>query len=134
MHASGRSTGVVLDSGYGVSHTVPIYEGFAIPHAIERMQIGGDDLSQHLQAMFNSERGYNFNTAADFDTVNRIKEQLCYVVGQGQYQPALKETKNAESKYDLPDGSNVSVGTERFRCSEALFNPALLNKDCKSVH
>jgi len=132
LYASGRSTGVVLDSGDGVTHTVPIYEGFAIPHAIQKINLAGADLTNYLQNLL-KEKNLNFTTAAECDIVKDIKETMCYVVGD--FDAAMKEAGSCDKNYELPDGKKILIGNERFRCAEALFRPEFIKSDIEGgVH
>lgn len=136
LYASGRTTGVALDSGDGVTHCVPIYEGFAMPNAIQRMDLAGRDVTENLQLQLRKS-GYSFTTSAEREIVRDIKENTCYVA----YDPIKEEQIHNErtnkalfTQYKLPDGNIIEVGPERFRAPEILFEPSLIGLEFEGIH
>lgn len=133
LYSSGRITGVVVDSGDGVTHTIPIYEGYVTQHQIKRLDLAGRDLTEHLVALL-MERGYTIVTSAERSIVNDIKETLCYVAQDFEQEMAVASISSSiEKTYVLPDGETLTVGDERFRCPELLFQPELQALEVNSI-
>ncbi|RKP11143.1 actin family [Thamnocephalis sphaerospora] len=127
LYAQGLLTGVVIDSGDGVTHIVPVYDGYAMPHVTRRLDVAGRDVTRYLIKLLLL-RGYAFNRTADFETIRQIKEKLCYVsYDLGLDQKLANETTVLVENYTLPDGRVIKVGSERFEAPECLFQPELID-------
>eukprot|EP00301_Raphidiophrys_heterophryoidea_P004068 c1179_g1_i1.p1 GENE.c1179_g1_i1~~c1179_g1_i1.p1 ORF type:complete len:382 (-),score=93.09 c1179_g1_i1:215-1360(-) len=135
LYASGRTSGAVLDSGDGVSHTVPVYEGFIINSSVTRMNIAGRDLTEYLGQLLR-EDGHSLTTSSEKEIVRDMKEKHCYVALDYNRESllGLASPPAIERQYQLPDGQVISLHTQRFRCPELLFQPALLGLDTLGIH
>eukprot|EP00484_Ammonia_sp_Unknown_P027356 CAMPEP_0197027042 /NCGR_PEP_ID=MMETSP1384-20130603/7034_1 /TAXON_ID=29189 /ORGANISM="Ammonia sp." /LENGTH=326 /DNA_ID=CAMNT_0042455833 /DNA_START=415 /DNA_END=1392 /DNA_ORIENTATION=+ len=178
LYASGRLTGCVLDCGHGLSSVVPICEGFAVPHAIQRIDIGGEEITNYFEFLLRKSGCKLNNTSSELEIVRKIKERECelQVIGRGGvsgiggvgvsgYGADRKKAKFGDEddqknnslfyqyidedlnlgdsaggigsvssaantpKYKLPDGTELSIGSARYRAPEILFNPSIIGAE-----
>ncbi|KAI3996159.1 hypothetical protein MKX01_002443 [Papaver californicum] len=125
LYASGRTT---------VSHVVPIYEGYALPHAIERLDLAGKHLTDTLTKIL-TEDGHMFTTSAEKEIVRDIKQRLTYVaIGHDKELEESKKNPELEQTYELPDGHIITTGAGRFRCPEIMFDPSKIGVESGGIH
>uniref|UniRef100_A0A3Q3GLY9 Actin CyI, cytoplasmic-like n=1 Tax=Labrus bergylta TaxID=56723 RepID=A0A3Q3GLY9_9LABR len=133
LYAAGRSTGVVFDSGDGVSHSVPVFEGYSLPHAVQRFPLAGVDVTMHLKKLL-QEQGVCMRTTAEMEIVREMKEKCCCVALNYESELNRGSSSCREMHYTMPDGRIVTLGTERFRAPEILFKPELIGRDHYGIH
>ena len=138
LYASGRTTGIVLDSGDGVTHAVPVYEGFAIPSSIRRIDVAGRDITEHMQLLLRK-NGHVFHTSAEKEIVRMMKEKTAYIAldprkEEKDWSQGIWKNEKRDIEYVLPDGQKIKIGAERFRAPEILFSPELIGLEYQGVH
>lgn len=126
LYASGRTTGVVLDVGEGVSHAVPVYEGFALPHSVTRSDVAGRDVTRQMQLLLRKS-GLTFTTTAELDLVKRMKEESCYLTRTPITDDSAE--KDSRTPYTLPDGQTFNLSSERYQAPNVLFDPSLIGSE-----
>ncbi len=133
-YATGRSTGIVIDSGATATHIVPVYESYCLPHAVLRLDLAGNDITERLQTLL-SDKGYSFTTTAEKEIVRDMKEQLAYVADDYSEELIKSESSSEiEENYELPDGQLITLGSERFQCAELLFKPSEIGLELGGIH
>ncbi|KAI4151153.1 MAG: hypothetical protein LQ340_003674 [Diploschistes diacapsis] len=139
LYASGRTTGIVMDAGDGVSHAVPVFEGFAMPNSIRRVDVAGRDVTEYMQLLLRKS-GFIFHTSAEKEVVRMIKEKTTYVALDPRKEEkewlanANRPTESKAVEYALPDGNKLKVGPERFRAPEILFDPEIIGLEYQGIH
>ncbi|KAF9358323.1 Arp2/3 complex subunit, actin nucleation center [Mortierella sp. AD094] len=129
-------TGTVIDSGDGVTHVIPVAEGYVIGSSIKSVPIAGRDLTSFVQNLLR-ERGENMIPAEDSLTVaQKIKEQYSYVCPDivKEFKKYDQEGDKYFKKYEgvhsvTGKPYTVDVGFERFLAPEIFFNPEIASSD-----
>jgi len=127
LYSYGQVTGTIVEIGDGVTHTIPIFDGFCMPHAVNRVDNAGRDLTTYLQKLL-MEEGVNLSSSAEFQIVRDLKEKYCFVASKA----GASESK--PQKHVLPDGTTITINEQQTRVPEVLFNPELVGKDQPGVH
>lgn len=133
LYASGRSTGLVLDCGEGVTQITPVVEGFLVYQGLNRINSGGSAVTEHLKRII-VERGYVFSSAEDSAMLQKVKESLCFVASDyAAYMTMDENDPTLLASHQLPDGQTIEIGKERFRAPEILFNPMIIQSELPSL-
>jgi actin-related protein 2 len=134
LFCEGIDTGLVLDSGDGVTHCIPISRGVILHNFIERLNIAGRHITEYLIRLL-QKKGYSFNSSADFETIREIKEKFCFVSNDIKKDRELEKTTSFyNTYYTLPDGKGIiHLSNEKFEAPEILFDPSLISKDVDGI-
>jgi len=147
LYASGRTTGLVFDSGDGVSHTVPVFKGYGIKHAVGSSKVAGREVSQQVLNVLSKESDVDLrNESNGLEIAREIKENICRVALNYEEELAkIKEDESLGVKYVLKDGSEIVCRELVLTPPEILFKPdefglqrpslrAVLNKTIQGVN
>jgi actin-related protein 2 len=133
LFCEGLTTGLVMDSGDGVSHTIPVSGGYVLDDYVKRLNVAGAHVTTYLGKLL-LVAGYAFNSSSDYEILRNIKETACYVSYDIERDRKLaRETCVVNKEYRLPDKKKIMLGRERFEAAECLFNPMLVDVESPGI-
>jgi len=132
LYSYGNITGTVCEIGDGVTHTIPVFDGFCLPHAVNRMDVGGRDCTSYLQKTLMDE-GVSLTSSAEFEIARGIKEKYCKI-SQKFASDLEHKTGYERTSHTLPDGQIININSQQIRVPEILFDPAMIGYDEKGIH
>ena len=130
LYSTGKLTGIVVESGAGVTQIAPIFNTRVSTYAVNRIDFGGNELSEYLNRLLLSEKNFQFDKKKYLKILEQIKKEACYV--ENKYKKHLDKVEPYEFK--LPDGNSIIIKNERTTVPEAIFRPDLLGKDWDGIH
>lgn len=133
MYSTGRVSGLVVESGEAITYTVPVFEGYSIPHAMIKLEIAGQDITDSLIHELESS---GIKCSQFKETIRNLKEQMCSVSQNFSYdiQQVDDPLSLEDRSYELPTGQIITVNhKQRFRSTEIIFNPMLVNNPTRGV-
>ncbi|KAJ5071260.1 actin-10-related [Anaeramoeba ignava] len=143
LYQSAKTSGIVIEIGHSASYVVPVYENFALNHFVTKSNLSGKNINEYLIKMLN-EKGYSFSSYNQREIIKDIKEKICYVAFDFDEEIEISNQKksffqkdyevNDENFFQMYDKKVIEIGNERFKCSECLFKPSLIESDEKGIH
>ncbi|KAL3738493.1 hypothetical protein ACJRO7_019943 [Eucalyptus globulus] len=125
----------MLKSGYQMSQAAPVYDGYVLPHAIQKLKLAGQDVTEYLTRLLMgilSQRGYISNPTEEQKIIRDVKENhTCVAL---DHEQELATSSSTVKEYRLPDGQVITIGNERFQCAQIMFNPALVQMSAPGIH
>ena len=137
--ASGKTTGIVVSSGSGVTFVAPFYQGYSLQQGVRRLDVGGDDLTTYLERLLTPKYpDVHHNT----NLVEKIKHQMCYVNRlpllvpmEMSFETRIKSFKVGTFLFTMPDGNVLRMSqSDCSQCGEAVFHPSLMGADFPGLH
>ena len=124
LFSTGSTKGVVLDSGEGGTHVIPIFEGYISPYSVLSSKISGKIITDRLLDLF-IQKGITFSRHQDYDLVKRIKEEKCYISldYDKEITEFLEKANTKDVLYQLPDGQSIKMNREQIEAPQLMFEP-----------
>ncbi len=128
LFSYGKTSGLIVDSGFNITSTVPVYEGYPLSHASIRINIGGEDLSKNLLSMIQNNLDETYIDTKGRILADDIKEKLGYLLLNPDDVDDVKDVT-----YELPDGKKIALSKELYKANEILFSPNEENEKEKGL-
>ncbi|XP_027964017.1 actin-like protein 8 [Eumetopias jubatus] len=136
LYASGLLTGVVVDSGYGLTRVQPFYLGRPLRPSGKTLEFAGQDLSAYLfKSLFKEDR--NHHNLFQLETVATTQMSKCYVpqnlAEALDFRQSLPSGSDENNTYQLPDGTPVELTPMQRLAPEMFFSPQVFDLQGPSI-